>query len=393
MRIAMLLTQDRGGPVDVAVQLAIALRDTGDHDVRIFGPKPARDAALLGPCHEELIIPTKFSLAAIRQMRSRLREWRPDIVHAQDRRSSIVVAGMSRGRSGLGTVYTYHGLPDDVTEQWFNGSPTSERPCRYSRAVLAADAAVARTIDRVVVPSSAMGGFLRRRLRVPDSRIVHIDNGIRLPPACPPIGPVRRLLFVGLLIPRKGLLDLLEALSRPGTMPSDATLTVVGDGPQRGEAERLATALSLHTRVDFVGFRTDVADILADHDALIVPSRLEQQPLVIAEAMGAGKPVVATRTGGVSEMLDVKEAFGHLIAPGDVDELATSLRRLFALRDPGVVGFALAQRAAQRYSAEESARAHAVMYQDLVRCPTSAGTQRLVGSGVHDVTFTGRLIQ
>ena len=223
---------------------------------------------MLGSRHEEVIIPSKGSLGALRRARSLLREWQPDIVHAQDRRSGLVVAGMHRSPGGpRAVVHTYHGVPDDVTERWFRRERGADRPSHRTKAVLAADAMVARTVSRTVVPSSSMGDFLYGKLRVPRDRIAHIYNGVLLPASRPPVGPVRKLLFVGLLLPNKALLDLLEALGRPAIMPSDATLTVVGDGPQRAEAERFATSPALAGRVNFLGFRSDIADILVDHDA------------------------------------------------------------------------------------------------------------------------------
>ena len=97
------------------------------------------------------------------------------------------------------------------------------------------------------------------------------------------------------------------------------------------------------------------------------PLRREQNRLVIAEAMGAGKPGGGrTRTGDVPEMLNVPDALDYLVPPGDVDALAISLRRLFPDPDPGSLGSVLAERAAQRYSAQACARTHEVLYQELL---------------------------
>ena len=95
-RIAYLLTQDRGGPVDVTVRLAATLAADG-HDVRVFGPVPARGASLLDGLHEELAVSDKEDFAAAGRARAAIRAWRPDVVHAQDRR-----AGRERrcGRGG-----------------------------------------------------------------------------------------------------------------------------------------------------------------------------------------------------------------------------------------------------------------------------------------------------
>jgi glycosyltransferase involved in cell wall biosynthesis len=250
-------------------------------------------------------------------------------------------------------------VPDDVSEPWFRGVPRAQRPSTYTMTVLAADALVARRADRTVVPAPAMGRFLRERLRVPAQRIAHIDNCVPIGDAEPPTSPVRRLLFVGLLVERKGLPTLLEAL--PGVLPPDATLTVAGDGPLRARCEQLAEGLP----VEFLGFRTDVPELLRKHDALILPSTMEQQPLVIAEAMAAGKPVVATDTGGVADMLDVPGAALRLAAPGDAVSLAKQLRGLFADPDPARTGRLLAARARERFSQEVCTQRHLELYRGI----------------------------
>ncbi|EOD64980.1 glycosyltransferase family 4 protein [Amycolatopsis vancoresmycina] len=254
-------------------------------------------------------------------------------------------------------------MPDDVAEPWFRGDRGAAGPSAYTRTVLAADALVARVLDRTVVPAEAMGTFLRRRLRVPAGRLAHIDNCVSPAEPEPPRAPVRHLVFAGLLVERKGILDLLAALALPGVLPPDARLTVVGDGPQRADAERAAQRLA--GRVTFLGFRPDVPALLAAADALVLPSTMEQQPLVVAEAMAAGKPVLATATGGVPAMLDVPGAPAFLTPPGDVPALADRLRALFAEPDPGRLGRLLAERARTRYRPEPCARRHLALYDQL----------------------------
>jgi glycosyltransferase involved in cell wall biosynthesis len=362
IRVAYLLTQDRGGPVDVTVALAAALIASGQAEVRVFGPPPARGAELLTGHHEPISVPRKGDLAAIQRTSAALRAWEPDVVHAQDRRAGLVTIGL---RFRHPVVHTYHGVPDDIAEAWFRGRRTPA-PSAYTRAVLTGDALVARMATCTVVPSVTMGRFLLRRLHVPPHRVTHIDNCVVLPPCTPPTGPVRRLAFAGLLVPRKGLLHLLDALAIPGTMPHDATLTVIGDGPQRTEAERRAARQELAGRVTFLGFRTDVADLLQQHDALVLPSTMEQQPLVIAEAMAAGKLVVATNTGGVADMLAVPGAASYLAQPGDVTTLAARLRAMFADPGPTRTGELLAARAHERFAPEIAARRHLALYRELL---------------------------
>jgi glycosyltransferase involved in cell wall biosynthesis len=115
--------------------------------------------------------------------------------------------------------------------------------------------------------------------------------------------------------------------------------------------------------VEFLGFRADVPDLLLACDALVLPSSMEQQPLVVAEAMAAGKPVVATDTGGVSDMVGAPR---YLAQPGDVPGLADRLRALFADPDPADTGRLLAERARSRFTPEVCARRHLELYQELI---------------------------
>jgi glycosyltransferase involved in cell wall biosynthesis len=377
MRIAYLSTQDRGGPVDVTVTLAAALLASGEAEVRVFGPPPARGAELIAGHHEQLTVARKGDLAGARRAVAALRAWRPDVVHAQDRRAGLVAARLRFWRPVV--VQTYHGVPDEVSESWLRGE-SSPVPPAYVMTVLAADAVVARATARTIVPSLEMGEFLRRRLRVPANRLAHLDNCVALPDSAPPRGPVRRLAFAGLLVPRKGVLILLDALAMPGVMPPDATLTIIGDGPQRTEAERAAARLP--GRVTFLGFRTDVARLLTEHDALVLPSTMEQQPLVVAEAMAAGKPVVATNTGGVADMLTVPGVPTYLSPPGDVHALATNLKALFAADDAGETGRCLAAAARARFDPETCARKHLALYRELTtRTGSRRGASGEVGGG------------
>jgi glycosyltransferase involved in cell wall biosynthesis len=249
-----------------------------------------------------------------------------------------------------------------VTQRWLEdaGGPP---PSRYTRVVLAADAVVARSVDATVVVAPPLRDFLVDRLHVPARRVVHIDNGLALPEAVLRERAVTELLFVGLLVERKGVHLLLDALA---VAPAHLRLTVVGDGPQRADLEARAAALGLDGRVRFLGFRSDVPDLLAAADAFVLPSLMEQQPLVLIEAMGSGLPVVATRVGGVPDLVgDAGPSGGTLVVPpGDVGALGAALTRLAGLDagQVGAVGRIAAQRARDRFSLATCVEQHVLLY-------------------------------
>ncbi len=105
-------------------------------------------------------------------------------------------------------------------------------------------------------------------------------------------------LFVGEMRKLKGVDVLLDALA---TLP-DRSLTLVGDGSDQAEFERQSTALGLQDRVRFVG-RMPISQALAMGDTLVVPSRNESFPYVVLEGAAAGRIVIASRVGGIPEML------------------------------------------------------------------------------------------
>ena len=128
----------------------------------------------------------------------------------------------------------------------------------------------------------------------------------------------KHLLFVGRLAAVKGVALLLEALAKARASLPDLRLTLVGDGPERAALEAQAQALNLADAVDFAGYgsQSEVAELLARSDCLILPSFAEGVPVVLMEAMAARLPVIATRVGGTAELVE-DGLSGHLIAPGD----------------------------------------------------------------------------
>ena len=147
-------------------------------------------------------------------------------------------------------------------------------------------------------------------------------------PARAPAAPPLRVLFVGRLVLRKGAATLLEALPvAPGVR-----LTIVGDGPERARLEAMAE--SLGERVRFLGEQppSEVAAQCATHHVIAAPSLPyprggEGTPTAVLEAMAAGLVPVASRTGGLSDLLTPGED-GITVPPGDPASLAEALRWL-----------------------------------------------------------------
>jgi glycosyltransferase involved in cell wall biosynthesis len=155
-----------------------------------------------------------------------------------------------------------------------------------------------------------------------------------------------RLLFVGRQVPVKGLDVLLRALALVRAETPSAQLDVIGDGPRRREHEALARTLGVSDGVRFLGSRSsaDVADALRAADLLVVPSRTtpdgqrEGSPVITKEALAVGVPIVATRSGGISET----------IPPAQRSELVPE-------EDPGALAAGILARLADRSDWEDRA--------------------------------------
>lgn len=144
-----------------------------------------------------------------------------------------------------------------------------------------------------------------------------------------PGGNGKRVAFVGRLDPVKGALLLVEAMATVLKAHPDATLTLAGDGPARAAAEARARELGIDHAVHFAGFmtQTEVADLLAASDMLVLPSFAEGLPVVYMEALASRIPVVASRVAGVQELVEDGRT-GFTVPPGDVASLADRMQRL-----------------------------------------------------------------
>lgn len=132
---------------------------------------------------------------------------------------------------------------------------------------------------------------------------------------------------VGRLSPEKGPEVLVRAAQLAQRRAPALHFVFVGDGPMAGELRALAQALGVADRVHFAGPQADMPDVYADLDLQVCCSHTEAMPLAVLEGMASGLPVVATRVGGVPELV-AHGASGLLVAPGDFDALATACATL-----------------------------------------------------------------
>lgn len=350
--------------MDLSVALAteFAARRQGVK-VTLVGPEPITSAGDAGPLHRHHEIRSKLDVRGAARLVRLLRRLQPDLVHAQDRRAALAMAALPAGP----WLFTYHGFPDETSERWLEGGELRGRPIqRSTQARLAADAILCRRAPIVVAPSSDMGAFLTRHLRTPTAKVRVVPNGVALPPAQRRAGPVRTFVSVGSFSPRKAMPLLIEAFTALAKHRPDLSLRLIGDGAERLRCEALVSRAGLAGRVAFTGYRTDVPSQLAAADAFVLPSINENLPMALLEAMAAGLPCVATRVGGVAEI--IARDCGILVAPSDTQALAAAMTSL--VDDPVLaarLGGAAVRRVAQHFSIRQCADTHLRLWKELLR--------------------------
>ena len=144
------------------------------------------------------------------------------------------------------------------------------------------------------------------------------------------IGPSRPVVgFVGQLVPRKAVTTVIEAMATVVSRLPDALLVIAGSAPPdeteyEAECRRLVTTLRLENQVRFVGYRRDVPALMRTFDVFAFPTRAEPFGKVVIEAMAAGCPVVASRVGGIPEIV-TDARLGTLISPDNAAELSAGI--------------------------------------------------------------------
>ncbi|NEX46229.1 glycosyltransferase family 4 protein [Pseudotabrizicola algicola] len=182
------------------------------------------------------------------------------------------------------------------------------------------------------------------------------------PAALPSGGP--HLVAIGRLSEQKGFALLVEAIAKAVPDLPGLHLTLVGDGPLRPQLEEAMARHDLGRHVTLAGWLDEgrVRDSLAAAQALIVPSFAEGLPVVIMEAMAAGRAVIATTIAGVPELVTAET--GWLVPAGDAEALAQAIRQLAATPPARLVqmGQAARQRAFERHDIDREAEKLTVLF-------------------------------
>ena len=262
-----------------------------------------------------------------------------DVVHTHLVHADVLGA-LVRGKRTL--VSTKH-----------NDDPFRTGPFRF------VERAITRRAARVICITEALRRFNVQRVGLSAEKLTVVPYGLDEPPVAWGTNELelpggKRVVAVSRLVPQKGLDVAVEAMAG-----IDATLVVLGEGPERERLEALARARGV--RLLLPGRVGDVAGILRRADLLVHPARWEGFGLALLEAMLCGLPVVASRVSSIPEIV-VDGQTGVLVPPDDARELAAALQRVLA--DPGELGAQGLARARAQFSVAAMAERTVAVYAD-----------------------------
>lgn len=238
------------------------------------------------------------------------------------------------------------------------------------------DAATRTRVDRFIAVSEAVAARLVADGADP-TRVAVVLNGVDFAAldasaaqrdGLPSLGEGPVVVCIARLEPVKGV----EHFVRAAALVDGATFVVTGTGSLESRLREVAAAQRGGSRVEFLGSVPSAAALMARSDLVVVPSLSEAFGLVAAEAMALGRPVVATRVGGLPEVV-VDGQTGLLVEPGDPAALADGVRRL--LDDHGLaarLGAAGQTRARERFDARRMVAAYVDLIDELSSASTHA---------------------
>lgn len=256
-------------------------------------------------------------LRCLFRLRALLRQLQPDVLHLHSAKAGLlgrIVAKWCR----VPVVYSVHGWSFSMYQGF------------KARSFRLIERLLLPLTDRLVLVCQRDVDIARDQLGARGEQMVLVHNGIMETPVKPKFAEgsdtVCRIISVARFEEPKDQRTLIKAMSR--LLPSQWQLVFVGDGPTLTDCRQLASDLAL-SNIEFLGERSDVADLLSSADVFVLSSFSESLPVSVIEAMRAGLPVIASNVGGMAELIQEGHN-GFLVAAGDVNDFSQKLDTLIA---------------------------------------------------------------
>jgi glycosyltransferase involved in cell wall biosynthesis len=308
--------------------------------------------------------------------------WSIDLVHTHLWNADLfgAWAATRRRRPAVSTVHGSNFLPF--------GTRGTHRLRR--RALSLTYRAVYRLCDRVIAPSRTLADDLTARagVRVPAGRITIVPNGLELDetraraaqgeilPAVLARLRAPLIVCVGNMFAIKGQEWLIRAMPDVLRTVPGATAVFVGDGETRLDMERLAALLGLAERVVFTGSLDNPLPLVAKADVFVMPSLSEGLPIALLEAMALARPIVASRVGGIPEVVR-DDVSGVLVPSADPAALSQAIVRVLTDGELGArLGEAARDTVAHDWSSERMVDRTAAVYDEVIAGRVRSRTTR-----------------
>jgi glycosyltransferase involved in cell wall biosynthesis len=253
-------------------------------------------------------------LKALGQTVRLIRQIRPDLVHCHTTKAGLI-GRLAAGIARVPAVFTAHTwcFSEGTSLAWRAlGRPAETVGALFSKRIIAvSEANRTAAIAKKIAPA---GKFIT----------VHNGGADTTHRAKPGSGNPPRIMMVARFAAQKNQTLLVETVAK---LKRPVVLTFIGDGPLRQQAEQAAAACPAHVKVEFLGQRQDIPELLAQADLFVLSTNWEGFPISILEAMRAGLPVISTDVNGVREAVEDGET-GLLVAARDGAGLLAALEKL-----------------------------------------------------------------
>jgi glycosyltransferase involved in cell wall biosynthesis len=376
MRLFLLSTSmGMGGADQQILTLARAMRARG-HEVRIVSLAPLGQMGLEArrdgiPTDSLDLSRNPGHLPRIGRLVGMIRGWRPDILHSHMVHANLLASALRPITRVGALVATIHSIND--------GGPIRMAAYRASSAVVDRFT----IISRLAAERYVSIGAVPARLVEVIPNAVDIDAFRKVPEARAAIrselgiGDEFVWIAVGRFEEAKDYPTMIAAFAQLAARRPASRLVLVGKGSRQADVELRVRAAGLEGRVHFLGVRRDVTRLLSAADGYLLSSAWEGMPVVLLEAAAAELPIVATRVGGVAEVVEDGQT-GVLVLPGNPPALADALEQIEGATpeyraEMGAKGRTLVER---RYATKHVMDVWERLYYELAPSASSSAPQR-----------------
>ncbi|MFB3789161.1 MAG: glycosyltransferase family 4 protein, partial [bacterium] len=353
-----------GGPAIHVILLTARLDPERYESILLYGQEAPEEGNMLHLAEEKGVFPILIpnlgrDLNCFRDLKTLwtlyrfFRREKPDIVHTHTAKAGTV-GRLAAWLAGVPViVHTFHG---HVLHGYFSPWKTA-----LFRTI---ERALARVSSRIIaVSEQCRQDLIAYGVAKPEAvRMIplglDLDSLVHPAPDTGPglredLGIPRDAFVVGMvarLAPIKRHEDLFQAIPLVLREYPDTWFVIVGGGERRDELENLAARLGINHHCRFAGFRRDQGRVYRDLDLVVLTSANEGLPVVIIEALASGAPAVATRVGGVPELIEEGKT-GYIVEPGNIESIAEGIKK--AAADPAqtrAMGLAAREEIIRKYS-------------------------------------------